>query len=285
MVSAVAAARAALAADGDADDEEVEEAAALDAAQMAARQAELASLATVHAEHIRKLQHWAMAGSAEIVDLDECGAGLELPERLFLEAVMHRADISHPPGWETGRPSEPDYMDLNLHATREPAAVGLPAVVVQQIDEAAPLNPRGLLIAYEEAGHVLPVASDFDSFLIGSRGIAYPPMPKEHLPFLHSLIRHIEAILAEPGTASWMKRWLMILKRQVRGASRESSRVWEWAVGTVAHGRHEAGGVCPPSLPPSLPPRSQSPVPPRLLLPLLSFPFLTPSASRTHSSA
>ena len=36
------------------------------------------------------------------------------------------------------------------------------------------MNPRGLLVAYEEHGHVLPVASDFDAFLIASKGLEYP---------------------------------------------------------------------------------------------------------------
>jgi hypothetical protein len=35
------------------------------------------------------------------------------------EACVVRQDISHQPGWETGRPSEPDYMELNLRSTRE----------------------------------------------------------------------------------------------------------------------------------------------------------------------
>ena len=42
-----------------------------------------------------------------------------MPERLFREVYIVRADISHLPGWESGRASEPAFMDANLHATRE----------------------------------------------------------------------------------------------------------------------------------------------------------------------
>ena len=56
-----------------------------------------------------------------LTPLDGCeGAwGLEMPERLMWEAYVLRQDISHPKGWETGRGSEPDYMDMNLHSTRK----------------------------------------------------------------------------------------------------------------------------------------------------------------------
>ena len=63
-------------------------------------------------------------------------------------------------------------------ATRHEDDFGMPRVVVYQIDEEAPLNPRGLLVAYEEHGHVLPVASDFDAFLIGAQSLQI----SRHLP-------------------------------------------------------------------------------------------------------
>ena len=86
---------------------------------------------------------WSMKDPT-ITDLDEWGIGLMVPERLLWEAYVMRQDISHPPGWETGRASEPDYMDLNLHATRE-ASSDQPRVVCYQIDEKLPMNPRGLV--------------------------------------------------------------------------------------------------------------------------------------------
>jgi hypothetical protein len=64
-----------------------------------------------------------------------------------------RQSIEPPPGWETGRASEPAMMDLNLHATRSEVVVpGVqPKVVVWQHDAHRPLNPCGFLVAYEEA--------------------------------------------------------------------------------------------------------------------------------------
>ena len=102
-------------------------------------------------------------------------------------------------------------MDLNLKSTREVDPTQ-PRVVVYQFDAARPMNPRGLLVAYEENGSVLPVASDFDAFLIGTRGVSYPPLPPVQLPFIFSLIRHLEAILAKPSDHSWAHRWLTVLK-------------------------------------------------------------------------
>ena len=107
--------------------------------------------------------------------LDGClpAYGLQLPERLFIEALVMRRDISHPPGWDTGRPSQPAYMDMNLQATR---GGGWPAAVVWQYDCKQPMNPRGLLMAYEEEGVVTPVVSDMDALLVASKGISFSPL-------------------------------------------------------------------------------------------------------------
>ena len=62
--------------------------------------------------------------SIEVLDPLPCsfynGAyGLDMPECLWREVYIMRADISHIEGWESGRASEPAFMDANLHATRE----------------------------------------------------------------------------------------------------------------------------------------------------------------------
>jgi hypothetical protein len=62
---------------------------------------------------------------------------------------------------------------------------------------------------------VMPVASDLDAFTIGSTSIEYPALPEEQLPFLHSLLKHIEFILATPDSDSWMHRWLHVLKQDL----------------------------------------------------------------------
>jgi hypothetical protein len=59
---------------------------------------------------------------------------------------IEKADISPVIGWETGRPSVPQYMDMNLHSVRGDSR---PSVCVYQHDLADPMNPLGLLIAYQ----------------------------------------------------------------------------------------------------------------------------------------
>ena len=99
--------------------------------------------------------------------------GLDVPEPVVREAYIMRPDLSPIIGWETGRPSVPFFMELNLEAVR---GSSLPRVVLYQLDLGDPMNPHGLLIAYAEAvptPRVLPVCSDFDTFTVGSKGMLY----------------------------------------------------------------------------------------------------------------
>ena len=115
---------------------------------------------------------------------------------------IRRPDLSPAVGWETGRASEPAFLDMNLHALRDGVA---PPVVLFQFDKADPMNPLGLLMAYAEAQvtpplsdpytslatltptptltltQVTPVVSDFDTFLVGSRGVQYAATPPEQV--------------------------------------------------------------------------------------------------------
>ena len=112
--------------------------------------------------------------------------GLEVPERTFWDVFVKSQPIAQEEGWETGRESEPAFMELNLHATRDGArmtdkvtkvigrSISAPRAVVMQWDDSRPLNPATLLMAYEE-DRVLPVVSDFDAFLVGSASCPYPP--------------------------------------------------------------------------------------------------------------
>ena len=104
--------------------------------------------------------------------------GLDVPEELMMEVYIMRADVSPVVGWETGRGSEPAFLDMNRHALRGEG--GSPTVVLHQFDKGDPLNPLGLLMAYAEA-NVTPVVSDFDTFLIGSRGLRYDATPPEQV--------------------------------------------------------------------------------------------------------
>ena len=149
-----------------------------------------------------------------ITDIDEFAQdgiyGLDVPERLLWEAYVVRQDITLPAGCETGRASEPAFMDLNLHATRD--RTHRPAVSIWQHDAHAPMNPLTLLMAHEER-HVRPVASDMDPFLMGSRGMQLQrPLPREQVELMRWTVEHIEAILGEPKAQGWNKRWLEVLR-------------------------------------------------------------------------
>lgn len=85
-------------------------------------------------------------------DYEPAAYGLDIPEPLLKEAYIMRPDLSFMVGWETGRQSEPAFMDMNLHATRGTSS---PQVVLYQHDLADPMNPLGLLVAYAEQ-QVLP---------------------------------------------------------------------------------------------------------------------------------
>ena len=85
-----------------------------------------------------------------------------------------------------------------------------------------PLCPLGLLMAYEESdglhGKVTPVVSDFDCFLLGTRGVQFnEPLGEHELSMMESCVDDIEGILETPQEGvSWTKRWLEVKKRHVR---------------------------------------------------------------------
>ena len=166
---------------------------------------------------------WKMkAGHETLIDIDEHARpevpalnqayGLDMPERLLWQAFVVRQDISHPPGWEPGRPSEPAFMDLNMQAMREKKK---PLAAIWQYDRENPMNPRGLLMAHEEEIGVRPVASDIDAFLIGSKGMeAGPPLPDDQLKLAHWCITNVAGVLETPMPQGWTKRWLDVLKHE-----------------------------------------------------------------------
>jgi hypothetical protein len=144
--------------------------------------------------------------------------GLEMPIRLFWEAFIASQDCTRVPGseYDTGRPSQPAFQDMNNAAVLSTnARTGEPQpVVLQNSDPASPMNPLELVMAYEEHGSVLPVVSDFDCFLVGSRGETFSePLPSEQLDVLKWSVSGIEKILDSPTRPdNWTSRWLEILK-------------------------------------------------------------------------
>ena len=84
--------------------------------------------------------------------------GIEVPERLFWEAYFVRQDCTRRAGsiYDSGRPSQPAFQDMNFAALRSNPPSGAPIpVVYQNADRDDPMNPFELLMAYEEDGKVL----------------------------------------------------------------------------------------------------------------------------------
>merc|ERR1712137_103416 len=96
-----------------------------------------------------------------------------------------------------GRPSQPAFQDMNFASLRSKRKEGGPrTVLIQNADPDSPMNPFEVLMAYEEMGQVLPVVSDFDCFLVGSRGIRYSsPLPLCQRNTLQRCVSRIETIL------------------------------------------------------------------------------------------
>lgn len=136
--------------------------------------------------------------------------GMDLPEPVLHEAYLMMPDLSPVMGWETGRRSEPAFMDMNLHAIRD---VSEPKVVLYQFDESDPMNVRGLLIAYAEE-EVKPVVSDFDTFTIASKGMMYDPVPEDQQRIVCWMLEHAEGVLKTPDHNPWTVRWLEVLKKE-----------------------------------------------------------------------
>jgi len=142
--------------------------------------------------------------------------GIIVAERVFFNAIISMQDISRSPEYETGRASNPDFQDMNSTCVRKYKGSGPRAVVLQyseSVDDV--LNSQSLIMAYEELGRVLPVVSDFDCFLFGTRNVYYnTPLSKDQCNAVKWLLTQIESILDSPITPkSWTSRWLEVLKK------------------------------------------------------------------------
>jgi hypothetical protein len=135
--------------------------------------------------------------------------GLDLPEVILRHVFIDEANISFRAGWETGRSSEPAFMEMNFVSLR---GTSEPRVVLIQADLDDPKNPHGLLMAYAEET-VKPVVSDFDTFLVGSRNMHYKEMPREQVEIAYWALKHTHKILQSPANRSWTSRWLDVIKQ------------------------------------------------------------------------
>jgi len=144
----------------------------------------------------------------DYIDLYPGVHGLDIPEPVLREVYITKPDIQFLIGWETGRKSEPAFMEMNIAGVRSHAE---PRMVLYQSDFQDATNPHGLLIAYAERT-VKPVVSDFDTFLIGSRGMTYQDLPPEQAKLLGWSLDQTGEILSTPGPGSWTSRWLNVIK-------------------------------------------------------------------------
>jgi hypothetical protein len=150
--------------------------------------------------------------------------GIDVPARVFWMAFVARQDCTRKPGsqYDSGRPSTPAFQDMNLACLlAKPRKDSPRAVIYQNADPSDPMNPLELLMAYEEHGRVLPVVSDFDAFLVGTRRICVSPeegaLPTDQLECLKWMVHQIGTILDGPTRPeAWTNRWLEVLKIESR---------------------------------------------------------------------
>lgn len=144
---------------------------------------------------------------------------IEVSCRVLWEGLVAGKDISRSPGscFETGRASQAPFQDMNFETLRRRIPNEPLAVLVQNSNE-DPFDARTLVMAYEEEGKVLPVVSDFDCFLIGSRKFSYEaPMAADQVELLDWCVSQIEWMLeTHKQPECWTTRWLEVLKYAAR---------------------------------------------------------------------
>jgi len=155
--------------------------------------------------------------------------GIEIQERLFWEGMVVRQNIYRKSGSsdDIGRTSMPSFQDMNFGALREPKnSIPYTRAVIMHYkpsgdnnEDHNPMSPLNLVMAYEENDpknnrcRVIPVISDFDCFIVGTRGVKYEEeVPKDQIEILEWMVRQTEGVLNKPSNDSWTKRWLEVLR-------------------------------------------------------------------------
>lgn len=140
--------------------------------------------------------------------------GIEVSCRVLWEGLVVPNDISWKPDNSTGRASQPAFQEMNF-ATLRKQDPNKAIPVLYQFSDDDPFDSRMLIMAYEEEGRVVPVVSDFDCFLIGSRDFSFKEeMADDQIELLDWCISQIEWILDNQSDVpdSWTVKWLVILK-------------------------------------------------------------------------
>ena len=129
---------------------------------------------------------------------------------LFWEAFIVRQDITceKDSAYDTGRKSCPRNQDLNISAAvanNKGENVNSDSdhrvVILQTAGLESAMNPFELLMAYEmkEQKEVLPVVSDCDCFLVGTRRVTYQsPLDPEQLEVMKWCVSETRKVLETP---------------------------------------------------------------------------------------
>merc|ERR1712183_658854 len=59
-----------------------------------------------------------------------------------------------------------------------------------------------------------PVVSDFDTFVVGSKGMAYEPLPRDQADLVLWCLKHTKNILNSLDGDIWTSRWLKVLSEE-----------------------------------------------------------------------
>lgn len=111
-------------------------------------------------------------------------------------------------------------MNFAALRKRKGPSDGSPRTVLWQYadPDECPMNPFELLMAYEEHGRVLPVVSDFDPFLVGSRRVPFDPvkgaLPPDQVEIMKWSVSNIAAVLDSKSPDNWTNRWLEVLQSE-----------------------------------------------------------------------
>eukprot|EP00592_Proboscia_alata_P015112 CAMPEP_0194400088 /NCGR_PEP_ID=MMETSP0174-20130528/127015_1 /TAXON_ID=216777 /ORGANISM="Proboscia alata, Strain PI-D3" /LENGTH=1084 /DNA_ID=CAMNT_0039196557 /DNA_START=293 /DNA_END=3547 /DNA_ORIENTATION=+ len=111
---------------------------------------------------------------------------------------------------DTGRPSTFSWQESNLESLRNRNNKRKRRVVLwSQPDSCNPLGlcPYNLLMAYEENDLVVPVVSDFDCFLVGTKRIPIKSLPKPQFEMMKKCVTRCEDILDRKESGSFGDQW------------------------------------------------------------------------------
>jgi len=174
------------------------------------------------------------AADLEVIMVDDYAPkvyALDISERLLWEAYVMQQDCTRPEGSEWDIGSRLGFHRLGLETqfnvnslqnthTGFGISIGGPKTVLYQIDESSPMEPRTLVMAYEEHGDVNPIVQDLDCLLFATRGVHFDNIPPKQLEFVRWCLQHIEETLEKQKSTRqhvcWTETWFEILSSNMK---------------------------------------------------------------------